>query len=307
MKVLVTGGLGFVGVNLIDALNRTGNDEVVILDDESGGKRAHLGGLSAEVVIGDIRDEALVDILVRDTEAVVHLAADTRVLDSIADPIHNYDVNVRGSLNILEAMRRHGKRRIAFASTGGAIIGEAEPPLREDIVPRPISPYGASKLAIEGYLSAYRGSYDFLPTAFRFSNVYGPRSFHKGSVVAAFFKAYLGRKKIEVFGDGSQTRDFIYAGDLTSVIINSLRSEQSGVYQLGSGEETSVNTLLKVMSEVIGDDLFKSVSYKPMRKGEVYRTYCDVSFARRELGFNPTTDLRTGLASTWSWFQRQAT
>jgi UDP-glucose 4-epimerase len=305
MNVLVTGGLGFVGVNLIDALARAGGFRVTVIDNEVGGKRAHAAGLAADVVIGDLRDEALVDRLVAKCDAVVHLAADTRVLDSISDPLQNFDVNVSGSLNLLEAMRRHGKKRIAFASTGGAIIGEAEPPLHENLVARPISPYGASKLAVEGYLSAYQGSYGFQPVSFRFSNVYGPRSFHKGSVVAAFFKAYLAGKRITVYGDGEQTRDFIYVGDLTGVIIDSLESQTSGVFQLGSGRETSVNALLKAMSKAVGDDLFKRVDYLPARKGEVDRTYCDISLARSKLGFKPETDLPAGLAATWAWFQSQ--
>ena len=209
MNILVTGGLGFVGVNLIGALARVGGFQVTVIDNEIGGKRAHAAGLAAEVLIGDLRDEALVDRLVSRCDGVVHLAADTRVLDFISDPLQNFDINVSGSLNLLEAMRRHGKKRIVFASTGGAIVGEAEPPLHENMAPRPISPYGASKLAIEGYLSAYQGSYGFQPLALRFSNVYGPRSFHKGSVVAAFFKAYLAGKRITVYGDGEQTRNFI--------------------------------------------------------------------------------------------------
>lgn len=305
MKVLVTGGLGFVGVNLIDALKNTGEFQVTVLDNETGGKRAHLQDVPATLIIGDIRDSALVDDLVRDASAVVHLAAHTRVVESISDPMLSYDINVRGSMNILEAMRRHGKRRIVFASTGGAIVGDAKPPLREDIVPHPISPYGAAKLATEGYLSAYEGSYGLRPITFRFSNIFGPRSYHKGSVVAEFFKAYLAKRPIDVFGDGNQTRDFIYVGDLTDVIVRSLTSDKTGVYQLGSGRETTVNELLKVMSDVIGDNLFDRVNYRPARTGEVLRTYCDVSLAKRELGFRATTELRPGLQSTWSWFQRQ--
>jgi UDP-glucose 4-epimerase len=172
-------------------------------------------------------------------------------------------------------------------------------------VPRPISPYGASKLAVEGYLSAYQGSYGFAPIALRFSNVYGPRSFHKGSVVAAFFKAYLAGQRIAVYGDGEQTRDFIYVGDLTGVIIAALGSQVSGVFQLGSGRETSVNALLKAMSKAVGEDLSKRVDYQPARKGEIIRTYCDISLARKELGFAPVTDFATGLAATWAWFQSQ--
>src|SRR5262249_2846967 len=127
----------------------------------------------------------------------------------------------------------------------------------------------------------------------------------KGSVVAAFFKAYLANKRITVYGDGEQTRDFVYVGDLASVIVAALRTQASGVFQLGSGRETSVNALLKAMSKAVGEDLSKRVDYQPVRKGEITRTYCDISLARKEIGFSPDTDLAIGLAATWAWFQSQ--
>jgi UDP-glucose 4-epimerase len=302
MKVLITGGFGFVGCNLIAELNKRGHRDLVVIDNETLGSRKNISGLAAEAVVGDIRDAPLVERLVKKADAIIHLAADTRVIESIGEPVYNFEVNVLGSLNILEAMRKAGKKRIVFASTGGAIIGEAEPPLHEGMVPRPISPYGASKLAIEGYLSAYAGSYGMLPISFRFSNVYGPRSFHKGSVVAAFFRAALAGKRLPVYGDGEQTRDFIFAGDLCKVIIDSLESETTGVFQLGSGRPTSINALLAAMSKVVGEDLFARVDYHPARQGEITRTYCDISLARSRLGFDPRMPLEQGLAATWEWF-----
>ena len=306
MRILITGGLGFVGCNLIESLNVEGHNEIVVLDNESLGKKAHVTGLNAEVVVGDLRDGKLVDQLVSSADAIVHLAADTRVMDSIDNPKFNFDVNVIGSFNVFEAMRRHGKKRIVYASTGGAIIGEAQPPLHENMVPNPISPYGASKLFLEGYASAYRGSYGMLPIGMRFSNVYGPRSFHKGSVVAAFLKAYLAGERLTVYGDGEQSRDFIYVGDLSRVIIDALSHEKSGVYQLGSGVETSINQLLAVMSDVVGENVFERVDYLPARKGEITKTYCDIALARNTLGFNPKTNLASGLAATWDWFREQS-
>jgi len=171
MRVLITGGLGFVGTNLIEALNAHGNSDVVVFDNESLGKPEHITGLKATHVKGDIKDAEAVSNLISETDAVVHLAADTRVLDSIENPTHNFENNVIGSMNILEAMRRCNKKRIVFASTGGAIIGDAKPPLHEEQVAKPISPYGSSKLAIEGYLSSYGASYGLQPLSFRFSNV----------------------------------------------------------------------------------------------------------------------------------------
>lgn len=304
MKVLVTGGLGFIGCNLLETLNSHGDRyEVTIFDNESLGKRSHIAGLKAEVVLGDLTDKDAVYKAIEEADAVVHLAADTRVLDSIGNPSFNFDVNVIGSMNILEAMRKLGKKRVVCASTGGAILGEVPPPINEDIVPKPISPYGASKLAMEGYLSAYGGSYGMLPAALRFANVYGPRSFHKGSVVAAFFKNYLNGERLKVYGDGEQTRDFIYVKDLSDVIVRCLESEITGVYQLGFGKPVTVNELIDEMSKVVGEDLRKRTDYLPARAGEIENTYCDITHARTNLGFEPKMPLSAGLPDTWEWFK----
>lgn len=304
--VLVTGGCGFVGCNLVRALAELGIEGIVILDNESVGSRQHVEIDTARFVIGDIRDAAVVEEAVAATEAVIHLAADTRVIDSLEDPTKNFDINVAGTLVILESMRRHGKKRIVNASTGGAILGDVPSPVHEQMVPQPISPYGASKLAVEGYLSAYAGSYGLRPLSFRFSNVYGPRSFHKGSVVAAFCKQILAGERISVFGDGEQTRDFVFVDDLTGAVAAALTHEHSGVYQLGSGYPTSVNELLAAMSAIVGEDLFQRVDYLPARRGEVRDTYCDISLARQRMGFEPVTSLAEGLCETWRWFEERA-
>ena len=191
MRLLITGGCGFVGANLIAYLNRTTSHDIPVLDNESLGKRQHIAGMRAEFIHGDIRDRDCLDAALKGVDAVVHLAADTRVIDSIDDPSHNFDVNVAGSFCLLQAMRAAGVRHLVNASTGGAILGEATPPVNEEMVPRPLSPYGAAKLAVEGYCSAFAASYGLKPVSLRFSNVYGPRSFHKGSVVAAFMKRIL--------------------------------------------------------------------------------------------------------------------
>lgn len=307
MRVLITGGLGFVGTNLIEALNAQGHSDVVVLDNESLGKPEHIAGLNAQHVNGDIKDSETVASLVNESDAVVHLAADTRVLDSIENPVHNFENNVIGSMNILEAMRRSNKKRIVFASTGGAIIGEATPPLHEEQVAKPISPYGSSKLAIEGYLSSYSASYGLQALSFRFSNVYGPRSFHKGSVVAAFYKAILSQEPIIIYGDGEQSRDFIHVKDLANTIVDNLSTDQAGVFQLGSGIETTLNELLQKIEMVVGKDAMPEVIYKPSRDGEVYKTYCDISKARKILGYNPAIGLDEGLKESWNWFLSSVT
>jgi UDP-glucose 4-epimerase len=233
---------------------------------------------------------------------VVHLAADTRVMDSVVDPAHNFESNVVGSFNLLELCRELGVHRVVAASTGGAILGEVEPPVHEQMAPQPTSPYGASKLMLEGYLSAYASSYGMSTCALRFSNVYGPRSFHKGSVVAHFYKQVLAGEPLVVYGDGSQTRDFLYAGDLVEAIRIALEGDAEGAYQLGSGAPTTVNELIEHMRTATGLDL--EVVYEDFRPGEIRDTWCDITKARQNLGFAPTTPLPDGLRRTWEWFTK---
>ncbi|WP_408590635.1 NAD-dependent epimerase/dehydratase family protein [Novosphingobium sp.] len=303
MKILVTGGCGFIGANLVPRLEAAGH-AVRVLDSEVLGQREHLGDFAGEFLRGDIRDDAALDAALVGVDAVVHLAADTRVIESIADPALNFDVNVVGSFRLLEAMRRHEVRRIVNASTGGAIIGEAEPPVHEGMVPNPISPYGATKLAVEGLCSAWAGSYGFSALSLRFANVYGPRSFHKGSVVAAFCKRILAGEPLIVHGNGEQTRDFVYVADLCQGIMAGLASERSGVFQLGSGQPLSVNALIEALRVVVGPQSV-AVDYRPARAGEIDKTWCNVAKARTELDFRPDTPLHDGLAATWDWFVQQ--
>jgi nucleoside-diphosphate-sugar epimerase len=206
MRVLVTGGCGFIGANLVPRLAAAGW-QVRVLDNEIIGRRHHLDEFTGEFINGDIRDPAALDLALDGVDAVVHLAADTRVIESIADPAFNFDVNVVGSFRLIEAMRARGIGRLVNASTGGAIIGDATPPVHEGMVPNPIAPYGATKLAVEGLCSAWSGSYGFSALSLRFANVYGPRSYHKGSVVAAFFRRIAAGLPLIVHGDGEQVRD----------------------------------------------------------------------------------------------------
>lgn len=300
MQLLVTGGAGFIGANIVPRLVAAGHS-VRVLDSEVMGQRAHLGDFGGEFIRGDIRDANILGQALEDVETVIHLAADTRVIDSINDPVHNFDVNALGSFRLLEAMRARGIKRLINASTGGAIIGDAEPPVHEDMVPRPISPYGATKLAVEGLCSAYAGSYGFTAISLRFSNVYGPRSFHKGSVIAAFFKRILQGQPLVVYGDGTQTRDFVYVEDLCGGIEQALTLDRAGTFQMGSGVPLSVNALIKAMAKVVAPhDII--VDYRLARAGETIRTWCDITRARRDLGFSPTTGIEDGLAATWRWF-----
>ncbi len=302
---LVTGGCGFIGSNLLAALRSLGGGDIRVLDNETSGKSDWIKEFDVEFMKGDIRDEAAVAKALEGVDCVIHLAADTRVMDSIENPVFNFDVNVRGTLNILEGMRTAGVERLVSASTGGAILGEATPPVHEEMLPRPTSPYGAAKLAVEGYCSAYAAAYGMTTVSLRFSNVYGPRSYHKGSVVAQFYRQIQSGETLTVYGDGTQTRDYVYVEDLIDGVMRGMRSHSSGVYQLGSGAGTSLNVLISDMREIVGPDFPIDVTYADFREGEIRHTWCDISHARAVLGYAPETPLNSGLSKTWEWFCRQ--
>ena len=298
---LVTGGCGFIGVNLIPRLIEQGS-RVRVLDNLSLGRREDVEPLGVDLQIGDIRDRSALTAACKGIDVVVHLAAHTRVVESLTDPQINFDVNAIGTLNVLEACRAAGIPKMIFASTGGAILGEQTPPVHEGMVPRPISPYGASKLAGEAYCSAYAGAYGLKTVALRFSNVYGPFSYHKGSVVAQFFRNLLRGEPIVIYGDGEQTRDFLYVADLVDAILLADKAELAGeVFQIASGRETSVRALVDAMKAMLPDRTF-DIRFEPARAGEILRNYANIEKARRMLGFDPTTRLDDGLPRTWQWF-----
>lgn len=306
MNILISGGCGFIGLNLIAFLrDQTDINQVRVLDNLSLGKKEYLDEFDVEFIEGDIRDMNVVDQACNGMDAIVHLAADTRVMDSIENPDFNFDVNVNGTYTLLKSARSHSIEHFVLASTGGAIIGQADPPVHEEMVPRPMSPYGASKLMAEGYLSAFSASYGMNTVALRFSNVYGQRSYHKGSVVALIFKQILGSREFTVYGDGSQTRDYIYAADLCSAILRATRfNEGSEVFQLGTGVGTALNEILHLCQEISGIKL--DIEYRDFRQGEITHTWTDISKAKRALDFDPVTDLAQGLEQTWKWFQQRS-
>ena len=302
-KVLVTGGAGFIGRHLVAHLADRGDVAVTVLDDESLGDRRCLDLDRVRFRAGDVRSREDLRGALDGQDAVVHLAADTRVVDSIEDPAHNFATNVVGTFHLLELCRELGVSRVVAASTGGAILGDVEPPVHEGMAPRPTSPYGASKLMLEGYLSAYSASYGVSGCALRFSNIYGPGSGHKGSVVAHFFKRILAGEPLVVHGDGSQTRDFLYVGDLVEASGAAVDRDVEGAFQLGSGTPTTVNELLAALRAVTGLEL--DVDYRDFRAGEVRDTWCRIDKARAGLGFDPSTPLPVGLQLTWDWFRDQ--
>ena len=297
--VLVTGGAGFVGANLVRTLLKRGYT-VRVLDNFSSGNRAYLAGLDLDIVEGDILDRAAVDAAVAGTDGIVHLAAQTGVPGSIQDPMRDCQLNVVGTLNMLEAARLAGTQRFVFASSN-APLGKQPPPATEDKAPLPISPYGASKLAGEGYCLAYHGSWGLGTVALRFANLYGPYSAHKNSVVAKFIKDIQNTGTITIDGDGLQTRDFIYVGDLCEAVVLALGSDIGGeVFQIATGIETSIRALADQIEACMDVDL--AVQYGSTRQGDIRKNYSRVDKAKEQLGWEPQIALDEGLALTLAWF-----
>jgi UDP-glucose 4-epimerase len=295
-RVLITGGAGFIGANLVRTLAEDGIDTSV-LDDLSEGRRSYLEGLPVTFIEGSVGDARAVGRAARGADAIVHLAARSGVVPSVLDPRRDFEVNVRGTFEVLDAARRLGVPRVVFASSGAVLAG-AEPPLSESIPPQPRSPYGASKLYGEGIAEAFE-VFDLRGIRLRFSNVYGPLCAHKKSVVAAFLRRALRRAPFIVYGSGRQTRDFLYVADVVAAIRKALTTRRSGTYQLGSGVETSVLALARLVARTAGVPL--RLDRRPARSGEAGRNYVDPSKARTALRWKATTSLVDGLAATYAW------
>jgi UDP-glucose 4-epimerase len=306
MRALVTGGAGFIGSNLVDALLDRG-DEAIVVDDLSTGRRENLEpGLAAgaTLVEADIRDrEALEGIArEREPEVVFHLAAQIDVRKSIADPAWDASINVGGTANVLEAARVAGCRRLVFSSTGGAIYGEGEGqqlPLAEDAPLAPEAPYGQSKFAGEGYLALYERLYGLSSVPLRLGNVYGPRQDPLGEagVVAIFCGRLREGARPTVFGDGEQTRDYIYVGDVVAAMLAAAGSDATGPFNVGTGVETDVLELVRQLAELGGAEGFEP-EFAPARAGEVQRISIDPARANRELGWEAKVGLAEGLRTT---------
>ena len=304
-QYLITGGAGFIGVNLVRALISATASKIRVLDNLISGREKDLANLPVELIVGDIRDRRKVESAMKGAHVVIHLAANTGVIQSVSDPESDMAVNVAGTLTLLQAAVKIGVEHFIFASTGGAIVGDVDPPVYEDMPPRPLSPYGASKLAGEGYCSAFWGSYGLRTIPLRFSNVYGPYSYHKGSVIAKFFRQVKSGKELTIYGDGNQTRDFIFVKDLCEAIVTASQVElpYGRPIQLGTGHECSVNDLVRVIRQVVGDAAFPAVRHAPSRPGEVWRNFASIERAGKYLNFAPKTSLQEGLQQTWEWFQ----
>jgi UDP-glucose 4-epimerase len=321
---LITGGCGFIGTSLINTLIKEGGHRIRIVDNLSVGSRNDLAAVAdfteidaneltakseatCQLIVGDILDDSLAIKVTKDVDVIIHLAANTGVAPSVENPRMDCVTNIIGTLNYLEAARQNQVQRFVFASSG-APIGECTPPIHEEMVPHPVSPYGASKLAGEGYCSAYFRTYGIETVALRFGNIYGPGSGHKNSVVAKFIKQSFSGETLEIYGDGKQTRDFIYIDDLIQAIrlAATLVGVGGEVFQIATAKETTVGELVETLVPILNEAGIKNlkVHHTAPRLGDVKRNYSDTSKARQRLGWQDWTTLSTGLKQTVDWFLR---
>ncbi|MBI2935249.1 MAG: NAD-dependent epimerase/dehydratase family protein [Chloroflexi bacterium] len=303
--MLVTGGAGFIGSNVVDALVSKGTS-VAIVDNLSTGRRQHLNP-QARFYHLDIQAAELSRVFERERpQAVVHLAAQASVPVSVEDPLRDATVNVLGSLNLLEQCRRFDVKRLVYSSSGGAVYGEPQHlPCGEDHPVRPLSPYGASKYAVELYLHAYVATAGLQFTILRFANVYGPRQdpYGEAGVVAIFSKRMLDNQPVTIYGTGEQQRDFVYVDDVVAAVLLGLEHTHPGVYNLGCGKGVSVNEVFRALAEITSYML--PPRFAPPRPGDVFKSFLDCTRIERELRWRPQVELREGLRRTVDYLRGQ--
>jgi UDP-glucose 4-epimerase len=303
VKVLVTGGAGFIGSHVVDTYIANGY-EVVVVDDLSTGRASNLNPAAVFYKM-DIRSLELAEVFEKERpDYVNHHAAQMDVRRSVIDPMFDADVNVRGSINIIECARRYGVKRFVYISTGGAVYGEPEYlPCDEKHPINPICPYGASKHTVEHYLYMYQVNYGLNYTVIRYPNVYGPRQDPHGEagVVAIFTGLMMNGEQIVINGDGDQTRDFVYVGDCARASLLALTCENTnGIFNLGFGRGTSVNEIYEALKRITGYQ--HTAVHGPAKLGETSHIYLDASKAQRVLGWAPSVGLEDGLEKTVAYF-----
>ncbi|HEY7264439.1 MAG TPA: NAD-dependent epimerase/dehydratase family protein [Trebonia sp.] len=305
-EVLVTGGAGFVGATLVRRLV-AGGHRVRVIDNLSTGDAAHLTGVDAELVKGDIRDADALDDAIRGATAVIHLAAAGSVIGSVQDPVANFEANVLGTFRVLDAARRGGVTNVVQASTGGALIGDATPPVSERSLPKPISPYGASKLAGEGYAHAFAKTYGIRTVAIRFGNVYGPWCARKRGVINVFFESLHSGAPLVIYGDGTASRDYVHVDDIARALQLALENDRvpgGTVLHAASGVETTVTELADLCRRAAGKP-GHPIEYRPKRAGEVGRNFASYDLAHELLGYAPSVRREDGIPRLWQWFQAE--
>ena len=304
MRILVTGGAGFIGSHVADGFRAAGH-EVAVVDDLSTGNRVNLDP-SIKLYQHDIRDEAL-DRVFKDfhPEVVDHHAAQANVPASLMDPVFDASVNVLGGLNLLRLSAAHGVRKFIYISSGGAMYGEPDPqdlPVRETAPVRPLSPYGASKQALEAWLGVYQRTFSVDYTVLRYGNIYGPRQGvrEEGAVVAVFATRMAADQPVTIDGTGHQTRDFVYVGDCVTANVAALDRGSGSAVNIGTGRETSIREIFDSMAEVAG--YTHQPEFGPGRKGDVMRIVLNPGLAREKLGWQAAIPLNDGLARTYKFF-----
>lgn len=308
MEILITGGAGFIGSHILAQLQGRRDMDVVVFDNLSSGSKAHVPA-GMELVEGDVCDEAAVDALfaAHHFDAVVHLAAQTMVPFSVDHPVEDCQINLEGVLHVLEACRTHGTGHILFSSSAAVYGDNLNIPLKETERLVPTSPYGVTKMTTEHYLRVYHELYGMDATVFRFANVYGERQGEKGEggVVSIFCKLLSQRQGITVFGDGNQTRDFVYAGDIAQAIIRALPLKGYHTMNVSTGQETSINDLIRSFEKAVGYTV--PVQYTAPRTGDILRSVLSNEALKRDLGFVPEMDLEEGIRRTYDWYRSQWT
>lgn len=303
MEILITGGAGFIGSHILEALKGQKDMHVVVFDNLSGGSREHVPA-EMELIEGDVCDQDAVDAVFKNHSfsAVIHLAAQTMVPFSVEHPVVDCRVNLEGVLHVLEGCRMYKVPHILFSSSAAVYGDNLNIPLRESERLMPTSPYGVTKMTTEHYLRVYHELYGLNTTIFRFANVYGERQGEKGEggVVSIFCKLLSENKGLTVYGDGKQTRDFVYAGDIAQAIIRALPLTGYHTMNVSTGTETSINELIESFEKAVGHAV--SVDYKDARPGDIQRSVLSNQVLASALNFAPQTDLAQGILRTYEWY-----
>ena len=308
MKVLLTGGAGFIGSHVLQLAAKCSDLKIVVLDNLSGGRREHVPDCQEiRLQVGDIRDKKLIDELfaAEHFDAVLHLAAQTMVPYSLQHPQEDCDINLMGVLNILEACRKYGVRRVTFSSSAAVYGDNLNIPLQETEVPAPASCYGLTKLATEHYLRIYHDLYGLDTTVLRFANVYGERqgAGGEGGVISIFCKLLAQGQGVTVYGTGEQTRDYVYAGDIAEALLRTLQLSGFQIINVSTRQETSLLQLLEAFRGAAGHDF--PVRFAPAREGDIFRSVLDNAACKKYLGFCPQMPLREGLERTYADYLRR--
>ena len=303
MKILITGGAGFIGVNLIGHLIELYKNKVKIyvIDNETVGKKSDINYKIEKFYKLDITKDTTYKKINKNYDVIIHLAGQTSVVDSNLNPDLAIQNNIIGTFKLFEFARKNKINKIVAASTGGAIAGDYNKVINELTLPKPISPYGITKLFIESLAFSYNVSFKMKISCLRFSNVYGPYCHRKESVISIFLKNIIKNKTLIVYGDGNQKRDYIHVNDITLGIYRAIINKKFGIYQFSTGKSTSINKLIKIIKEDVGKNHKLKIRYKNKRVGEVYQTRISNKKAQKDINFKVNKDLKEGIKDTWKW------